>query len=426
MDPSPHPRDQNAIYKAPTPPEVIRKPPFHKMNEELVASAVTFLRDPNVFSSPLAKKVEFLESKGLNQSEIEEALKRSNGDSSSSLTAPNVQVLTSPSQNTAYQPPVDYYNVNTAPAVPDRSWKDYLIMATATAGVGYGLYQVVSRYLVPALIPPTQSQIDQDKAVIDEEFVKIDKLLEQLQKDQDDIKQANDAKLKEVDTAIDNVNDFLLRFNKDKLKFDDDLRLMKLEIDNLQNSIEKNMRLTKENIKDELEDITEELASLKNLITMRGEASKNDAQVRKVAPVSSIPLASEIMRRAKANASPPQTSASTPAAAAATSTPILASEETPVEKSSNHGYTAPTTVNGVTAGGIPSWQMKHKELEEKQASKSAEDVVSESIAKIGAPSWQLNATTAEEKTKDQPKKDEPKVERAGGVPAWQLAQEAAK
>lgn len=400
------------------------------MNEELIASAVTFLRDPNVTSSPLAKKVEFLESKGLNQSEIEEALKRSNGEAPSAPVASNTQVSTSPPQNSGLAPPMDYYNINTAPPLPDRSWKDYLIMATATAGVGYGLYQVVSRYLVPALIPPSQSDIDQDKAVIDEEFVKIDKLLEQLQKDQEDIKLANDAKLKDVDTAINNVNDFLLRFNKDKLKFDDDLRLMKLEIDNLQNSIEKNMKLTKENIKDELEDITEELTSLKNLIKLRGEGSKNDSGVRKVAPVSSIPLASEILRRAKASASPPQSASSTPAAVTATSTPVLASKETPSETSPDNGYSAPTTLNGVTAGGIPAWQMKHKQLEEDKAPKSVDDIVSESIAKIGAPSWQMNAKTTDKEALEAPKTTETKLEakpgQVGGVPSWQLAPEVAK
>ena len=119
-----------------------------------------------------------MESKGLNQEEIEEALKRANDNStttsssssSSSVASSNLSNTTSsPSyqsqqqQQVYSQPPIDYYNVVPPPPVPEKSWKDYFIMATATAGVTYGLYQVVTRYLIPSIIPPSQSSIDKDK-----------------------------------------------------------------------------------------------------------------------------------------------------------------------------------------------------------------------------------------------------------------------
>lgn len=223
------------------------------MNEELIVSAIAFLKDPNVSGSPLTKKVEFLESKGLNQQEIEESLRRVNEPVSKTTSSNQSVQSTNPAPTNNYVPPIDYYN--SPPALPDRSWKDYFIMATATVGVTYGLYQVVNKYLIPSIIPPSQSSIEKDKQKIDEEFIKIDKILEQLSEDQAKIKEDNDSKLKEIDVVIDNVNDYLSKYNKDKLKFDDDLRLMKLEIDNLSNSIEKNMALTKENINDELHEI---------------------------------------------------------------------------------------------------------------------------------------------------------------------------
>lgn len=74
-------------------------------------------------SAALAKKVEFLESKGLNQEEIEEALKRVNeSDSSATITPSTSNTTTSTTTNSqhASQPqpqlPIDYYNV--APPVP--------------------------------------------------------------------------------------------------------------------------------------------------------------------------------------------------------------------------------------------------------------------------------------------------------------------
>lgn len=405
------------------------------MNDELINSAVSFLKDANVSSSPLNKKIEFLESKGLNEQEIEEALKRANGQSSSNQTA-NQQQLTQPQQQQQTlpsQPPIDYYNV-AAPQVPERTWQDYFIMATATAGVTYGLYQVVSKYLIPSIIPPTQKSIDDDKAKIDEEFIKIDKLLEQMSMEQNEIKESNESKLKEIDIVIENVNDFLSKYNKDKLKFDDDLRLMKLEIDNLKNSIEKNMLLTKENIRDELKDINEELTSLKQLIKVRAEKSASNDSAgpsRKIAPVSSIPSASEILKKAKAGSS---NDANKPK----NSSPTLMSEGS----STGSGAAATTTTSEppkastspktVVAAGIPEWQLKHKQQEEEEEkNKKSEndtsppnsdykphtdpgtndDVVKNSLANVGVPSWQLNSNTKSS--------SKPELNPSDNIPSWQ-------
>lgn len=383
------------------------------MNEDLISSAVSFLQDPNVTTSPLNKKIEFLQSKGLNEQEIEEALNRANNSSTATTTsiASNGLGNGQSTLQSAYAtpaPPIDYYNV--APPVPERTWKDYFIMATATAGVTYGLYQVVSKYVIPSIIPPTQSNIDQDKAQIDEEFIKIDKLLEELSTEQKEIKQLNEEKLKEVDQVINNVNDFLTKYNKDKLTFDDDLRLMKLEIDNLRNSIEKNLKLTKDNLKDDLQDINSELTSLKSLIKLRSTKESD----RKITPVSSIPSASEILKRAKQSSSSPAPVAATASAASPSASPVAAHTpvSTPAQASNSSSasplasslnpepeapkpnevrFTEPTTNDGVTAAGIPEWQMKHKLQEEQDRQKNQDSLVNETINKVGVPAWQLNS-----------------------------------
>lgn len=371
------------------------------MNEELVTNAVSFLKDPNVSTSPLNKKIEFLESKGLNQEEIEEALKRASGSASPAPAVSTGASYASQAVQSVAQPPLDYYPL--APLVPDRTWKDYFIMATATAGVTYGLYQVVSRFLIPTIIPPGQSRLNEDKEKIDEEFVKIDKVLEQMALEQKEIKDANEAKLKDIEVVIGNVNDFLAKYNKDKLQFDDDLRLMKLEVDSLQNTLEKNLNLTKENIHDELLDISEELKSLKNLIKARGADALG--LERKVTSVSSIPSASEILKKAKlASTSPPKVDsplASSPA-----------SESYKGEEKSSS--TLPENLDSWKNPGIPEWQLKHRQEEEKTASVGAttssepgistwqqsmkekvsgaeeDELVKQSIESVGVPAWQLN------------------------------------
>lgn len=64
------------------------------LREDLIKSAVSFLSSPNVRSADKGKKVAFLQKKGLNQAEIDEAFKRSGGDevSTSTLNATNSYV----------------------------------------------------------------------------------------------------------------------------------------------------------------------------------------------------------------------------------------------------------------------------------------------------------------------------------------------
>lgn len=391
------------------------------MNDDLITSAVSFLRDPNVASSPINKKIEFLQSKGLNEQQIEEALRRANdsGSGSSASNSPQVAPSTYSSQQSYNAPvPLDYYSV--PPQVPERSWKDYFIMATATAGVTYGLYQVVSRYLIPSIIPPGQSRVDEDKEKIDEEFVKIDKVLEQMAIEQKEIKDSNEAKLKEIDVVIDNVNDFLAKYNKDKLKFDDDLRLMKLEVDNLLNAVEKNMRLTKESISDELSNISEELTSLRNLIKARGEAASTSE--RKVAPVSSIPSASEILKRAKSN----QATSTANGVNTAERKSVDAARE-PISQPSTINTSVASPKGEIFAAGIPDWQLKHKqaeeerELKEQQEKANAQVDVSESEGEW--PPTQVQSQSGIPLWQQQMKKDDEIVEKFienVGVPAWQL------
>lgn len=408
------------------------------MNEELINSAVSFLRDPNVASAALTKKVEFLESKGLNQEEIEEALKRVNepeSSSSSSITPSTSNTTTTSLQLPPQQLPIDYYNV--APPVPERTWKDYFIMATATAGVTYGLYQIVTKYLVPSIIPPSQSSIEQDKEVINEEFIKIDKILEQLTKEQEEIKTANEEKLKDIDTVIENINDFLARYNRDKFNFDDNLKLMRLEIDNLSNSIEKNMKLNKEDVNYELVGLKDELQSLKNLIQVRGASSSSNGATaangassntgRTIAPVSSIPSASEILKRAKAKNEAPATSSSTLSASstAPTAPTALAAKQTtstsPTASTSKDEAVIPEvpadraggwSVGKVSSAGIPAWQMKHREEELKEGSSGDKDLASV------IPAWQKDQAKSEAEIDDKIK--------SAGIPPWQLPSAANK
>lgn len=96
------------------------------MREDLIKSAVSFLADPKVQSAPLAKKVSFLESKGMTSEEIAEAMARVNGKSSGSSQQQQAALVNAPA------PPV--------PARPSYDWRNIFIAAVLAGGVTYGLW----------------------------------------------------------------------------------------------------------------------------------------------------------------------------------------------------------------------------------------------------------------------------------------------
>jgi peroxin-14 len=99
------------------------------IRQELVQSAINFLKDPQVQNSPLQKRVAFLESKGLTSDEIEEALRQVKGGSSS--VAPPVLP---PQQNQDV--------IARPPPVPRMDWRDFFIAAVLIGGIGYAIVAV--------------------------------------------------------------------------------------------------------------------------------------------------------------------------------------------------------------------------------------------------------------------------------------------
>ncbi|KAJ1758353.1 peroxisomal membrane protein pex14 [Coemansia sp. RSA 1752] len=117
------------------------------LREDVIESAVRFLMDPKVNSSTLAKKVSFLESKGLTNAEIEDALARAKNTprtSESNTTATSATTGPGYGYAQAMRPP--------APARPALDWKDFFIAAVVAGGLGYGLILMVKKYVGPLLM----------------------------------------------------------------------------------------------------------------------------------------------------------------------------------------------------------------------------------------------------------------------------------
>ena len=94
---------------------------------EMIQSAVSFLADPKVQSSPISQRVSFLESKGLTPQEVDLALAQASRPQSLG-SAPQ---YASPYPMMPAYPPGQQYR---------RDWRDWFIMAVVSGTIGYGIF----------------------------------------------------------------------------------------------------------------------------------------------------------------------------------------------------------------------------------------------------------------------------------------------
>ena len=92
--------------------------------QDLVQNAILFLNDPKVQSSTLASKISFLETKGLNEAEIQEALARAPKEVTSGESS---FARRSPYDTAAYGPPRYGYEYGVVPPPPRRDWRDIFV-----------------------------------------------------------------------------------------------------------------------------------------------------------------------------------------------------------------------------------------------------------------------------------------------------------
>lgn len=153
--------------------------------DELLSQAVAFLTDPSIQSSPLHKKTQFLETKGLSSEQIQEALRRadslqtksdlSKGNmkgmektlsaSSSSSTAPTL----TPAPTSFPLPPLPSRAVMLYPPKQAYTWRHAVMAATLLGGLCYSLYYGFKKYAQPYF----KSKTSQEASELDSELEKL-------------------------------------------------------------------------------------------------------------------------------------------------------------------------------------------------------------------------------------------------------------
>ncbi|KAB8068117.1 peroxisomal membrane anchor protein conserved region-domain-containing protein [Aspergillus leporis] len=337
--------------------------------EELISSAITFLQDPSVASSPIEKKVAFLQSKNLTKEEIDLALSRT-GEDPAAATAVTASSRYQPSsQSPAYQPPLpppgQGYGYGyppygqwqpPPPEPPKRDWRDWFIMATMMGGVGYGLYFVAKRYITPLIAPPTPPQLEQDKENIDEQFSRAFTLIEQLSTDTASLKSAEEARTERLDGALREVENLVADLKNASRRRDDETRRISDEVKSLKDAIPKALEGAREGNENRLKELGTELKSLKLLLGNRLGGSGASTTPTPGKP-SGLPTVS----------SAPRPTEELPASPATTTNNTVATPTEQAPQPSSTGTTQPNQTTGSASSNplsqfsrsasIPAWQM---------------------------------------------------------------------
>ncbi|KAI0133630.1 peroxisomal membrane anchor protein conserved region-domain-containing protein [Xylariales sp. AK1849] len=334
------------------------------IREDLVASAVNFLQDPNVASSPLENRISFLQSKNLTQEEIDASLARVGSPSTVASAPPQAAAgpVQQPPYYGHYQQQPSYGWQPPPPAPLKRDWRDWFIMATVMGGVSYGLYAITKRYIYPFVAPPTPERLDQDKGSVDEQYETVFATLEQLSKDTEALKASEEERSEKANRIFDELDAFIRDTRSASGRQEDDIDRLREDVKSLKNNIPKNIDTKMESTEGRLREIGNEIKSLKVLMGQR------------MSSASSVP-ATSMSANAGSYLRPTSGNGSATSPVATPSTPAVETEETEKENedgksngsasaskqdyiSSIGGRSSPFG-SGMPGGkaSIPSWQV---------------------------------------------------------------------
>ncbi|KAJ1976069.1 peroxisomal membrane protein pex14 [Dimargaris verticillata] len=278
-----------ASTTAPTATGVSSPGPRH----DLIQSAVRFLTDPKVQSSSLDKRTAFLQSKGMTKDEIDAAVAQAGlTNSSPSSTAgaqPNavgasqvaLPLAANPygSQAVAYYPPPPPQHY--PPPVPRMHWKDYFIAAVVASGVGYGLFSVTRRYLIPyvqqACFADLQDKIDQDREKLQTQLDSTQETLTVLQDQSSESLKILQSQNEHLQKAIDNMTNILEQWQEREDQRVKDIGAIKADFDSINKLLPDAISKSKDTQSTSFQSLQSEIRSLKTLLLTRRAPSTGGA-----------------------------------------------------------------------------------------------------------------------------------------------------
>ncbi|ORY15366.1 hypothetical protein LY90DRAFT_392084 [Neocallimastix californiae] len=233
------------------------------IRENLVCSATSFLKDPKVQKAPLAKRVAFLESKGLTQEEIEEALSRANGN------APKSQSTAVIAGGAAPQLPPNPYMQIVQPPPKYLGWKDYFIGTAIIGGVSYALYRALKKYLPDLLQIPSTKDLQENNEELSKQLEVASEALNSSKVETQAAIKLMDEQGEKIKNFMDTLTKSLNGLKEADEKRDEEIRTIKNDLENVKTLIPKMIEKSKETNDSVLQDLQNEIKSLKSLIVNR-------------------------------------------------------------------------------------------------------------------------------------------------------------
>ncbi|KAI9633430.1 peroxisomal membrane anchor protein conserved region-domain-containing protein [Dioszegia hungarica] len=243
--------------------------------EELLHNAVLFLNDPQVQTSSLASKITFLEGKGLNEDEIQEALRRArSGHSGGASSAPVAGPSRGYTQTQAgYGYEQGFGQRMMPPEVPKRDWRDLFIMTVISGGVVYGMSVLAKKYLLPHLRPPSSSSFQQTSSSLSEQFAEADRLLNDLQASTTKLQETLDSDRERVTAVVEGVEEATRMVKDGEEKWREEMREVRGEVESLRELVPRLIEKHATSQSNSLQDLQSELRSLKTLLQSRQSAA---------------------------------------------------------------------------------------------------------------------------------------------------------
>ncbi|EGF83083.1 hypothetical protein BATDEDRAFT_85742 [Batrachochytrium dendrobatidis JAM81] len=259
--------------------------------EDLIASAVKFLRDPKVQSAPLAKRIAFLETKGLTSGEIETALFRATsttaGANGPSLPPKDLAVQSADghSSNNDYYAQVvqqqqmmllqQQHQMGLQRLQQQWTWKDYALGGIGVAGLVYGVFLLSEKYIKPLINFPTASSIKTDTDKIEAQLETTSKSVDLVRVQTLDVIKAIESNADDLQKSLVGMAEVIKGLEEADEKRGSQIEQIDQEIGTLKAMIFKMTERTKDQQDEMLTDLQNELKSLKSLLLNRRIASNS-------------------------------------------------------------------------------------------------------------------------------------------------------
>lgn len=304
---------------------------------DMIASAVSFLEDPNVQSSPMSQRISFLESKGLSSQEIDMAL----GQVGRAAMGPMGQRH---SAGVTHAMPPTYPMMPAYPPVrARRDWRDWFIMGVVSGTVGYGVIALARKYIYPHLQPPNQSVLDEEREALASKYDEVAVHLEELDQTTEAMSQGLATQQTAIEESVREVNEFVAESRAREEQRDKDLDQMKTDIESMREELAGMLDRSRKSSITALTDLQGELKSLRSLLVSRGGLSTPGAPSPGVSA---------------------QTPSATSGLSAAAGTATNGGSETSTSPSENQSSSARPTPR------IPAWQLAEPQDEDASSTAS--------------------------------------------------------